>query len=164
MTEEKKFILSDAIKAEVDRWLTKFPADQKQSGVLYALRIIQEENGGWLTEAMMNAVADYLGMPAVSVYEVATFYNMYNLQPVGCHQINVCSSISCMLCGSETVLDYLQNKLNIKSGETTADGRFSLKAVECLAACRNAPAMQIDKTYHENLTEAKIDKILAKLE
>lgn len=162
--KEPKFVLSDAVKAEIDQWLTKFPSDQKQSAVLYALRMTQEENGGWLTAPMLQAVAAYLEMPEVAVYEVATFYNMYSLEPVGQHKINVCSSISCMLCGSEKIFAYLQKKLNVKNGETTADGKFTLKAVECLAACRNAPAMQIDKTYHENLTEAKIDQILAELE
>lgn len=164
MTEQTKYILSDAIKAEIDQWLTKFPADQRQSAVLYALRITQEQNKGYLTEEIMQTVAEYLGMPDVAVYEVATFYNMYNLEPVGKYQINVCNSISCMLCGSEKILDHLQKKLAIKNGETTVDGRFTLKAVECLAACRNAPAMQIGKIYHENLTEAKVDEILAELE
>lgn len=161
---EVEFILSDKITAEIDQWLTKFPADQKQSAVLYALRIIQEENAGWLTDAMLKAVADYLEMPAIDVYEVASFYNMYDLEPVGRHKINVCNSISCMLCGSEKIVSYLQKKLNVKNGETTTDGKFTFKTTECLAACCNAPVMQIDKTYYENLTEEKIDQILAELE
>lgn len=161
---EAKFILSDKVTAEIDQWLTKFPADQKQSAVLYALRMTQEENGGWLSEPMLHAVAEYLAMPPIAVYEVATFYNMYDLEPVGRHKINVCSSISCMLCGSEKIMSYLQKKLNVKTGETTVDGKFTLKKAECLAACRNAPAMQIDKTYYENLTEEKVDQILAELE
>lgn len=164
MNEETKYILIDAIKKEIDQWLTKFPADQKQSAVLYALRITQENNQGWLTEAMMDAVAEYLEMPKIAVYEVATFYNMYDLQPVGRHKINVCTSISCMLCGSEKIMGYLQHKLNIKAGETTEDGKFTLKKAECLAACCGAPMMQIDKTYYENLTEEKVDQILAELE
>lgn len=164
MSKQTEFVLSDAIKVEIDQWLTKFPSDQKQSAVLYALRITQEQNGGWLTEKMMDQVAEYLEMPKISVYEVATFYNMYDLKPVGRHKINVCTSISCMLCGSETVMDYLQKKLKIKPGQTTADGRFTLKAAECLAACTKAPAMQIDKIYYENLTQSKIDQILSEHE
>lgn len=162
MTEKTQ--LSDTVKNEIDKWLTKFPEDQRQSACMYALRMAQEENGGWLTEGLMKAVAEYLGMPEIAVFEVATFYNMYDLKPVGKHKINVCNSISCNLCGSEKVLDYLQKKLNVKPGETTADNKFTLKVVECLAACRNAPAMQVDKDYYENLTEDKIDQILTEIE
>lgn len=162
MTEEVKNNLSDAVKAEIDKWLKKFPEDQPQSAVLYALRMVQEDNGGWLTKEIMQAVAEYLDMPEIAVYEVATFYNMYDLEPVGRHKINVCTSISCYLCGSDKILQYLQSKLKIKIGETTDDKKFTLKKAECLAACAGAPAMQIDKDYYENLTEEKIDQILEK--
>jgi len=161
---ETKFILSVKVTTEIDQWLKKFPAEQKQSAVLYALRITQEENAGWLTDEMLKAVADYLGMPAIDVYEVATYYNMYDIKPVGRHKINVCNSISCMLCGSDKIVNYLQKKLNVKNGETTTDGKFTLKTTECLAACCNGPVMRIDKTYYENLTEEKIDQILVELE
>lgn len=156
-------LLSPAIRSEIDLWLKKYPADQKRSAVLSALTIVQEANGGSLTEPLMNAVADYLEMPRIAVYDVATFYTLFDLKPVGRHKINVCTNISCMLCGSKDVMKYLEQKLGIAAGETTQDGRFTLKSVECLAACANAPMMQIDKTYHENLTPEKIDSILEKL-
>ncbi len=160
----KVLLLSDNAKKEIDHWLTKFPADQKQSAVLAALTYVQEENGGWLTEPLMDAVADYLDMPKIAVYEAATFYSMFNLQPVGRHQINVCGSISCLLRGSEKIVEHLQNRLNIKIGETTADGKYTLAKAECLAACANAPMMRIGKNYYEDLTAEKIDQILEKLD
>lgn len=164
MTETKKTILSAHARAEIDRWITRYPVEQKRSGVMQALTIVQEENGGWLTDALMDAVADYLEMPKISVYEVASFYTMYNLKPVGKHIINVCTNISCMLSGSEDVVEHLKKKLNIEVGETSADGKFTLREVECLAACTAAPMFQIGKHYHEKLTPEKIDAILAELE
>ena len=146
---------------EIDRWLLKYPADQKRSALLIALRLVQEDNGGWLSTELMDAVAEYLELPKAAVYEVATFYKMYDLKPVGRHKIAVCHSISCLLNGSEKILAHLEHRLGIKPGETTADGLFTLKAVECLAACVCAPAMQIDdRCYHENLTPEKVDAIL----
>ncbi len=157
-------VLSYKVKKAIDLWLTKYPSDQRQSGVLYALSIVQEENQGWLTEPLMNAVAAYLGMPNIAVYEVASFYSMFELSPVGKHKINVCTNISCYLCGSEQIVDYLKDRLNIDIGETTKDGRFTLREVECLAACGGAPALQIGRQYYENVTPEKIDKILMDLE
>lgn len=157
--------LDQQVRADIDAWLTRYPSDQKQSGVIHALRLAQEQNNGWLTEELMNAVADYLDLPRIAVYEVATFYAMYDLKPVGKHKISVCVNISCKLCGSETILDHLKKRLNIKSGETTEDGRYTLKAVECLAACSRAPALQIDdKHYYDNLTPEKIDQMLDELD
>lgn len=156
-------LISTKVRSEIDRWLKKYPPDQKQSAVLTALTLVQEENGGSLTTDLMNAVADYLEMPRMAVYDVATFYSLFDLKPVGRHKINVCTNISCMLCGSKDIMKYLEEKLGIKAGQTTADGRFTLKSVECLAACANAPMMQVDKTYHENLTPEKIDSILESL-
>lgn len=156
--------LSDAARSEIDHWIAKYPADQKQSAVMAALRIAQEQNGGWLTEDLIQAVADYLDMPKIAVYEVATFYSMYELKPVGKHQIAVCNSISCMLSGSEQIIDYLQQKLGVGLGEVTADGKFSIKEVECLGACVGAPMCMIGKTYHENLTPEKIDRLLDELD
>ncbi len=144
---------------EINVWIAKYPVDQKQSAVMSALRIVQEEHNH-LTIDLMDAVADYLDMAPIAVYEVASFYTMYEQQPVGNHIINVCTNISCKLRDSNAVVNYLQNKLGINLGETTADGRFTLRSVECLGACVNAPMMQVDKDYHENLTTESIDAVL----
>lgn len=144
---------------DIDDWVAKYPEDQKQSAVMSALRIVQEEHGH-LNTALMDAVADYLNMPSIAVYEVASFYTMYERKEIGRHLINVCTNISCMLRDSASVVGHLENKLGIKPGETTDDGRFTLRAVECLGACVNAPMMQVDKDYHENLTPEFIDKVL----
>lgn len=157
-------ILSQNVRSQIDAWIKKYPADQKQSAVLSALTIVQTENGGYLTQDLMDAVAAYLGMPKIAVYEVATFYSMFELEPVGKYKICVCTSVSCMLCGSEEIVAHLKEKLGITFGETTADGKFTLKSVECLAACGSAPAMQIGPTYYENLSCQTVDDILASLE
>ena len=158
-------LLSAHARAEIDHWLTRYPADQKQSAVLAALREVQHENGGYLTTQLMDAVADYLGMPPIAVYEVASFYSMYELKPVGRHNIAVCTNISCMLRGSDTVLAYIEKKLGIKLGESTPDGKFYLKKEEeCLAACCGAPMMQVNHVYYEQLTPEKVDQVLDSLE
>jgi len=157
-------LISAAAQAEIDQWVAKYPAENKRSAVMAALRIVQDQNGGWLSTDLMDAVAEYLEMPTIAVYEVATFYSMYELEPVGRHKICLCTNVSCMLCGSDDILAYLTKKLGIGFGETTADGRFTLKEVECLGACGGAPMMQIHNTYYENLTPERIDKILAVLE
>ena len=157
-------LISEASRADIDRWVSKYPPEWKRSAVMPALSIVQEQNGGWLTTELMDAVAAYLDMEPIAVYEVATFYSMYELEPVGRHKICVCTNISCMLCGSETVVEHLQSKLGIKLGETTADGKFTLKEVECLGACVGAPMLQIGKTYYENLTPEKLDQILDTLD
>lgn len=156
--------LSQETRHKIDLWLQKYPAEQKQSAVIAALTFVQAENNGSLTHELMDAVAAYLGMPKIAVYEVATFYSMFELKPVGKHKICVCTNISCMLCGSEGVVDHLKKKLGIELGQTTKDGKFTLKSVECLAACCNAPVMQIGDDYYEDLTPQKIDEILASLE
>jgi len=157
---KENVMLSETTCKEIDKWTAKFPADKKQSAVLPALHIVQDENGGWLTNELMDAVADYLEMPKIAVYEVASFYSMYSLKPVGRHKINVCTNISCMLRNSAAIVEHLKKKLNINIGETTEDGKFTLREVECLGACVNAPMMQVDKQYHENLTAEKVDEIL----
>ena len=162
--ESKLHLLTEASLKEIDTWINKYPEEQKQSAVMSALRIAQDQNRGYLTEDLMDAVAEYLDMRRIAVYEVATFYSMYELEPVGKHKICVCTNISCMLCGSDTVVGHLSKKLGIGLGETTADGRFTLKEVECLGACVNAPVMQIGNTYHENLTEEKIDQVIDSLD
>ena len=162
--ESKLHLLSESSLKEIDTWIAKYPAGKKQSAVMSALRIVQDQNRGFLTEDLMDAIAEYLDMRPIAVYEVATFYSMYELEPVGKHKICVCTNISCMLCGSDKIVSHLTSKLGIKFGETTNDGRFTLKEVECLGACVNAPMFQIGDTYYENLTEEKVDQVLADLD
>lgn len=157
-------LISAESRADIDRWLAKYPPEQKRSAVMAALRILQDQNGGWLSNDLMDAVAEYLAMPPIAVYEVATFYSMYRLQPCGRHKISVCTNISCVLCGSDEIVEHLQDKLGIKLGQSTADGKFFLQEVECLGACVGAPMMQVDKDYHEHLTPQKVDEILDKVE
>lgn len=164
MTDHNKTsLLSATAREHIDRWIQRFPADRKRSGVLEALRIVQEENNDSLTTPLMDAVADYLGMPRIAVYEVATFYTLYNLEPVGKYQIDLCTNISCMLSDSQRIVDHLEKRLGIKMGETTPDGKFTIREVECLGACTNAPVCQIGKKYHEKLTPEKVDELLEKL-
>lgn len=153
-------VISERAKQAIDAWIQNYPASRKQSAVIAALDIVQKEHGGWLKQEYLDAVADYLAMPRIAVYEVASFYSMFDLKPVGRHKIKICTNVSCLLRGSEQIVDHLQNRLGIACSETTSDGRFTLKSVECLAACGGAPMMQIDQTYYENLTPEKIDKIL----
>jgi NADH-quinone oxidoreductase subunit E len=156
--------LSAPVRAEIDHWLAKFPPDRKRSAVIAALHAAQHENQGFLTTDLMDAVADYLELPNILVYEVASFYSMFETKPVGRHHISVCTNISCMLRGSQEVVEYIESKLGIKTGESTPDGRIYLKREEeCLAACCGAPMMMVDHVYHENLTPPLIDKILDEL-
>lgn len=157
-------ILSLSAKQAIDQWLTKYPSDQKQSAVIYALTIVQAENAGWLSEALMNAVAAYLGIPNIAVYEVATFYSLFELKPVGQHKISVCTNISCLLSGADVIVSHLKKRLNIGFDETTPDGCFTLKEVECLAACQKAPLLQIGQIEYEKVTPESIDAILATLQ
>ncbi|MGI9301502.1 MAG: NADH-quinone oxidoreductase subunit NuoE [Gammaproteobacteria bacterium] len=156
----KADLLSAHVREEIDDWLERFPEDKKQSAVLAALRAVQHEDT-YLAPEKMDAVADYLGMPSIAVYEVASFYSMYALKPVGRHTIAVCTNLSCMLCGADDVVEHIESKLGVKTGESTPDGKFYLKQEEeCLAACCGAPMMQVDHIYYENLTPNKIDEIL----
>lgn len=159
----EKFELSTSVKKQIDHWIKKFPQGKQRSATLAALHIVQDEYDGYLTEPMMNAVADYLDIPAIQVYEVATFYVMYDKKPVGKNKLYVCTNIACQLCGSDKIVEHLEKKLNVKMGETTKDGKFTLKEFECLGACIGAPMMQVNKDYHENLTPEKVDKILQKV-
>lgn len=156
--------LSTDVTKEIDKILQKFPAKQRQSAIISALLLVQKRNKGWLTTELMDLVADYLQVDNIAVYEIAKFYSLFDLKPVGRHKIYVCTNLSCMLRGSEEILNYLQQKLAIDLNQTTSDGKFTLRAAECLAACGGAPMMQIDEEYHENLTPEKIDKILAGIE
>jgi NADH-quinone oxidoreductase subunit E len=156
--------LSAHVREEIDRWVAKFPPDRKRSAVISALHVAQHENSGYLTADLMDAVAAYLGLAPIQVYEVATFYSMFETKPVGRHHISVCTNISCMLRGSQEVVDHVEKKLGIKTGESTPDGRIYLKREEeCLAACTGAPMMMVDHVFHENLTPDSIDKILDEL-
>ncbi len=162
---ETKIQLSNHAKAEIDRWIAKYPADRKQSAVLAALREVQHENQGYLTIELLDAVAEYLEMPPIAVYEVASFYSMLETEKCGRHSISVCTNISCMLNGSGEIIQHIEKKLGIKEGESTEDGRFHIKQEEeCLAACCGAPMMMVDHVYHENLTPEMVDEILDKLE
>lgn len=154
--------LAPVVLSRIDEWVAKFPEGREQSALLQALMCVQEHYGH-LTVERMDAVALYLKVPKIAAYEVATFYTMYDLKPVGRHKISVCTNISCMLRGSDQVVSYLEEKLGVKMGETTADGQFTLKATECMAACGGAPMLEVNKQYHENLDPQKIDAILAEL-
>jgi NADH-quinone oxidoreductase subunit E len=161
----KTDLLTPESRAHIDAWLEKFPVDQQQSAVLAALQAAQEQNGGWVSRELMDAVADYLDMPPVLVYEVGTFYSMIELEPVGRNMVAVCTNISCMLCGAGSIVEHVEKKLGIKLGETTADGRITLKLEEeCLAACAGGPMMTVNGHYHEQLTPEKVDAILDGLE
>ncbi|MDR3442199.1 MAG: NADH-quinone oxidoreductase subunit NuoE [Legionella sp.] len=164
MSDNSAKILHQLVSKErmqdIDHWIAKYPKDQRQSAVMSTLRIVQEEHNHLTTE-LMDAIATYLEMSPIAVYEVANFYTMYEHKPVGKHLVNVCTNISCMLRDSAAVVAHLEKKLGIKLGETTDDGRFTLRAVECLGACVKAPMMQVDKDYHENLTPESIDAVLS---
>ncbi len=157
-------LFNPEVRADIDRWVAKYPPEWKQSAVMAALRIVQDDNGGWLTTELMDDVAAYLDMPPIAVYEVATFYSMYELKPVGKHKICVCTNVSCMINRADTIVEHLEKRLGIGFGEITEDGRYSLKEVECLGACGGAPMMQIGKQYYENLTPEIVDAILEGLE
>src|SRR3989338_10046787 len=153
-------------KEQIDHWLKKYPPTQKRSAILPALHIVQHQNNGYLTEALLNATAEYLGLPKIQVYEVASFYSMFKLKPMGKHTISVCSNISCMLRGAENILEHLEKRLSIKAGETTQDGNYTLiREGECLAACCGAPMLQLDhKRYYENLTIEKVNQLMDALD
>jgi NADH-quinone oxidoreductase subunit E len=154
-------VLTEETRREIDRWLAKFPPDRRRSAVLAALRAAQHQNHGWLTTGLMDAVAAYLGLPPIQVYEVASFYSMFETRPAGRVHVSVCTNISCMLCGAERIVEAVEKHLGIKTGESTPDGKFYLKREEeCLAACNNAPMMMVDHVYHENLTPESAVKVL----
>lgn len=163
LANETKTLLSEAIRQHLDAWLLRYPPEHRRSGVFEALRVVQEENKGSLTVELMNAVADYLSMPAIAVYEVATFYSLYHLHSVGRHVIDVCTNVSCSLNGADKVVEHFKQRLGIDLGETTADGKFTLREVECLGACVAPPVCQIGKNYYEQLTPEKIDEMLTVL-
>jgi NADH-quinone oxidoreductase subunit E len=163
----KAALLSDETRATIDHWLTKFPEGEvgRRSAIIQSLMAAQHQNHGWVSADLMDAVADYLQVPPVWVYEVANFYSMIETTPVGRHTISICTNISCMLCGADQVVNQVEKKLGIRMGESTADGRIFLKIEEeCVAACTGAPMMIIDGHYHERLTPERIDELLDGLE
>jgi len=154
-------ILSGHTREEIDSWRAKFPEGKQRSAVIAALHAAQHQNDGSLTRELMEAVGEYLDIPAIQVFEVGAFYSMFETEPCGRHSISVCTNISCMLRGGEKMLSHIEKKLGIKVGESTTDGKFHLKREEeCLAACTGAPMMMIDHKYFENLTPTVIDEIL----
>lgn len=151
---------NDTQLKEFDRLVARYPEGKQKSALLPVLHLAQDSFGGWLSSETMDYVAELLKIEPIEVYEVATFYSMYNLKPVGKYMFEVCQTGPCMVSGSDNIIDYIKEKLNIKIGETTSDGLFTLKTVECLGACGYAPMMQLGKTYREHLTKEKVDSII----
>jgi NADH-quinone oxidoreductase subunit E len=157
----KTAVLSAETRQEIDHWIARFPPGRQRSAVISALRAAQEQNHGYLTPELMDAIAEYLELPPIQVYEVASFYSMFETHPCGRHHVSVCTNISCMLRGGQELESYVEKKLGIRTGQSTADGRIFLKREEeCLAACTGAPMMMVDHVYHEHLTNEKVDQIL----
>jgi NADH-quinone oxidoreductase subunit E len=161
---DPKSTLSAHTREEIDRWVARFPPGRQRSAVLSALRAAQEQNHGHLTTPLMDEVAVYLQLPPIQVYEVASFYSMFETHPCGRHHVSICTNVSCMLRGAEELVAHVERRLGIRLGESTADGRIFLKQEEeCLAACTGAPMMMVDHVYHENLTADQVDRILDEL-
>ena len=162
--DSKIKLLTQATRHEIDEWVRKFPPGRQRSATISALRAAQEQNHGFLTPDLMDAVAEYLNLPPVQVYEIATFYSMFETHPCGRHHVSICTNLSCMLNGAEELVAHAEKKLGIKPNESTADRRIFLKREEeCLAACTGAPMMMVDHVFHEYLTPEKLDKILDEL-
>ena len=158
---DKARLLNEHTRHEIDEWIGRFPTGRHRSAVLSALRFTQEQNNGFLTPELMDGVAEYLRLQPIQVYEVASFYSMFETHPCGRHHVSICTNISCMLNGAEDLVAHCEKKLGIKLGESTPDGRIFLKKEEeCLAACTGAPMMMVDHVFHEYLTPEKVDKVL----
>ncbi|NCF23620.1 MAG: NADH-quinone oxidoreductase subunit NuoE [Gammaproteobacteria bacterium] len=154
-------LLSEHVREEIEHWKARFPEDRQRSAVIGALHAVQHENDGYLTPELMDAVAEYLELPKIQVYEVATFYSMFQTKPVGRNNVAICTNVSCMLRGADDIVEHVENKLGVKLGESTEDGRIYLKREEeCLAACCGAPMMMVNHEYYENLTRDQVDEIL----
>jgi len=157
--------LSSDVIDEIENWKSKFPANKKRSVIISALHAVQHENRGFLTAEQMNAVAEYLDLPTIQIYEIATFYSMFQTKEVGRNEVAICTNISCMLRGADEIVNHVEDKLGIKIGESTKNGRVFLKQEEeCIAACCGAPAMMVNHKYYENLTKEQVDKILDDLD
>jgi NADH-quinone oxidoreductase subunit E len=158
-------MLTEQTKKTIDHWVSKFPEDRKRSALIQSLIAAQEQNGGWITRELTEAVAEYLGVQPVWAHEVVSFYSMFFTEPVGRHKVNICTNISCWLNGAEEMLEHAERKLDVKLGGTTGDGRITLvREEECLAGCCGAPMMVVDGHYHENLDIKQLDAILDGLE
>jgi len=158
-------LLNEKTRATIDHWVAKFPPDRKRSALIQALMAAQEQNGGWITKELTEAVADYLDLPPVWAHEVVSFYSMFFTRPVGRHKVNICTNISCWLNGAERIVEHAERKLGVKLGGTTDDGRVTLvREEECLAGCCGAPMMVVDGHYHEHLDVGKLERILDGLE
>jgi NADH-quinone oxidoreductase subunit E len=156
--------LTDETRAHIDHWLAKFPPDRRRSAVIQALMKAQEQNGGWLSDEVITAVAKYIGIPPVWAYEVASFYSMLHVGRCGRHKVSICTNISCWLNGADKLVEHAERKLGVKLGESTPDGRVHLvHEEECLAGCVRAPMMLVDGHYHENLTPEQFDRIVDEL-
>lgn len=155
-------LLSSEGMEQVAVWVKKYPEERKRAAIIPIMSIVQEEHG-YLTQELMDAVADYLACPKIASYEVASFYSMFRLKKAGKHVISLCTNVSCMLAGSEDLKKWFKDELGIAPGETTADGNFTLKEVECMAACGGAPMLEVDKQYHENLTVDKVAHLIHEL-
>jgi NADH-quinone oxidoreductase subunit E len=155
--------ISQEAIVEIKRLITKYPEGKQKSALIPALHVAQIDNNNWLSADVMDDVAALIGIAPIEAYEVATFYSQFNMQPVGKYLLEVCHTGPCMVSGSDDIIDYIKLKLNIKVGETTADGRFTLKTVECLGACGYAPMLQLGDTYREHLTKEKIDQMVVEL-
>jgi len=163
MNEVEKIEFSKETKALAERIIKRYPEGRQKSALLPLLHLAQAEFGGWLSVPTMDYVASILNIKPIEVYEVASFYTMFNLNPVGKCLIEVCRTGPCMLRGANDIIEHIENKLGIKEGETTADGKFTLKTVECLGSCGTAPMLQCGADYYENLTNDKVDELLDKL-
>ena len=153
--------LSTHIKEEIESWKARFPADRQRSAVISALHAVQHENKGFVTAEQMSAIADYLELPSIQVYEVATFYSMFQTKEVGRNEVAICTNVACMLRGADELVEHVENKLGLKLGESSEDGKVFLKREEeCIAACCGAPAMMVNHKYYENLTVEMVDEIL----
>ena len=158
-------MLTDTTKKTIDHWVSKFPENRKRSALIQSLMAAQEQNGGWITRELAEAVAEYLEVQPVWAHEVVSFYSMFFTEPVGRHKVNICTNISCWLNGAEDMLEHAENKLGVKLGETTGDGRITLvREEECMAGCCGAPMMVVDGHYHEKLDIKQLDAILDGLE
>ncbi|MBX2981220.1 MAG: NADH-quinone oxidoreductase subunit NuoE [Flavobacteriales bacterium] len=156
------FVLSEKALAECRMIMERYPAEFSKSALIPILHVVQTDNDGWLSVAALNAVAELLKIQYIEVYEVVTFYSMFHLHPVGKHVLDVCRTVPCMLRGSDDIVAHVEKRLGIKAGQTTADGQFTLRTVECLGSCGGAPMLQCGANYHEHLTIEKVDELIEK--